>query len=40
LSIRLILLSSWRQRERDDVLQTGNGVTPELSAMRQAKLTA
>lgn len=38
--MRLILLSSWRQRKWDDVLQTGNGVMPELPAMRQAKLTA
>ncbi|QYG06009.1 hypothetical protein KY494_22375 [Janthinobacterium sp. PAMC25594] len=31
--MRLILPSSWRQRKRDDVLQTGNGVTPELRAV-------
>lgn len=36
----LILPSSWQQRERDDVLQTENGVMSELPAVCQAKLTA
>jgi hypothetical protein len=31
--MRLILPSSWQQRERDDMLPTKNGVTPELRAV-------
>ncbi len=38
--MRLILPSSWQQRERDDVLRTENGVTSKLPAVCQAKLTA